>query len=111
MMERLTRGKRRDEILHPDASEEPSVVKKWCRRHDNGCVGVVAAWSDGGYTGGYSEYLPSHGGLQIGPRYTYDTLTRAFEAADAAGGRRGHVCSDGCALWGEVPATPRRHIG
>ena len=55
MMERLTRGKRRDEILHPDASEEPSVVKKWCRRHDNGCVGVVAAWSDGGYTGGYSE--------------------------------------------------------
>lgn len=111
MMERLMRGRRRHGILPHELSEEPSVVKEWCRRHDNGCVGVVVAWSDGSYTGGYSEYIPRGGGIQIGPRFTYETLANAFIAADNDAGRRGHVCSDGCTLWGEVsPLTGKRVV-
>jgi hypothetical protein len=83
--------------------EQPTIIKEWARRHDDGSLGSVAAWSDGSFSGGHFEYR-GRTGIQVGPRYPYDTLASAFAGADSDAQRRGHVCGARCLLWREVPS-------
>lgn len=87
------------------ATDQPSVIKEWYRRHDDGSVGSVVAWSDGGYSAGHFEYRARQGGVQVGPRFPYPTLAEAFSGSDEEARRRGHTCSMLCALWREVPPS------
>jgi hypothetical protein len=85
-------------------NEQPTIVKEWYRRHHDGSVGSVAAWSDGTFSGGHFEFR-GRAGIQIGPRYPYPTLGEAFGGADADARKTGHACTPRCSLWREVPAA------
>jgi hypothetical protein len=84
-------------------SDQATIVKEWYRRHDDGSVGSVVAWSDGSFTAGHFEYRARAGGVQVGPRYPYSTLAKAFAGADSDARAHGHICSEGCQLWRESP--------
>ena len=90
-------------------SEQPLIVKEWYKRHDDGSVGSVAAWSDGQFTGGHFEYR-GRSGLQVGPRYPYPTLAEAFVGADSEARQHGHSCGIKCGLWREMPTDGSGHV-
>jgi hypothetical protein len=91
-----------DDVHDRTANEQPTIVKEWNRRHDDGSIGSAAAWSDGTFSGGHFEYR-GRNGILAGPRYPYDTLAGAFAGSDADAQRRGHTCTAACLLWREVP--------
>ena len=104
---RIMSGQRQSEGV--TESRQPVPVKEWSRRHHDGSLGSVVAWSDGRYTAGYFEYRPKAGGIQVGPRYPYPTLADAFGGADRDAATHGHACTDECTLWGEVsPSSSAR---
>jgi hypothetical protein len=84
-------------------SEQATIVKEWYRRHDDGSVGSVVAWSDETFSGGYFEFR-NRVGVQVGPRYPYPTLADAFAGSDRDARESGHTCSPRCSLWREVPS-------
>jgi hypothetical protein len=102
LLQRLTGVKPEREDRPPLASRQPTMVKEWHRRHEDGSIGSVVAWSDGRFVAGHFEYRARAGGVQVGPRYPYRTLAEAFAGSDAEARLHGHLCSQGCALWREV---------
>jgi hypothetical protein len=84
---------------------QPTVVKEWHRRHDDGSLGTAIAWSDGRFVGGHFEYRARAGGVQVGPRYPYPTLAEAFAGADAEARVHGHSCTPACGLWQEAVSS------
>jgi hypothetical protein len=97
-----TLAMRDERPVEKPVTPQPIAVKEWNRRHSDGSLGSVVAWSDGRYTAGHFEYRPRAGGIQVGPRYPYPTLAEAFGGSDRDAAEHGHDCSGECALWREV---------
>jgi hypothetical protein len=110
LLQRLTSSKR-DADAKDSVAAPASVIKEWRRRHEDGSIGTVVALSDGGYVAGHYEYRARAGGIQVGPRYPYSTLSEAFAGADGDARQHGHTCSVACALWCEVTPSSSPGLG